>query len=334
MPAGPIVFVIGQAGSAAYCVPLWRKWLHENPGFAWHVLANDEALNIIQREGLKDCSVTPLQQSITPQLEKLKPACIICSASDKAYEREASSYAAQQNIPHLQVLDAWYNYASRIRESNPPGRLPDHILLIDEWARQEAIETGLPSERLYITGHPMWETKLNAPQNKEPKNILVFAAQPISEIPSLASIGYDERSVWAYLLDFQAKYSHLAKELIYCPHPSQKNPPASFPKSARLLNRDENALYAGGTMIGMFSALMIEGVLVGQTVISLQPGLKSKNLCALSRQNYIPLITDAPQTLRQTLENPEKPSIEPLITTLQNSLARFETAIFNAASLA
>jgi len=72
-------------------------------------------------------------------------------------ERHLTAAAKKRQIRSIAVLDEWYNYALRFWDENEhihDAYLPDVICAQDELSRDLAIQEGIPSAILHITGSP------------------------------------------------------------------------------------------------------------------------------------------------------------------------------------
>ncbi len=328
-----VLFIVAQAGQAAYFEPLWRLWF-DRCSYDWKILAHEQARGVIDRcipevssyclDGWEDEART---------LEHLfadwAPDLIISSVCGRDREIEASSYAQKYGVKHFQVIDSWYNYGDRIRRSNSQGHMPDLIGVIDDWARDIAIDEGLPCGHLVCLGHPVWEKSIGTNGFSAPRERVVFASQPLSEIPSMRGLGYTEHDVWEHLLKFRAAYPELIQELVYLPHPSQVHRPANLPNFARFPENGESPVHSCGTMVCMFSAIMVEGYLVGQHVIGLQPNLKQDNICPLYQRCCVEHVLDYDfETLASAFRRPSfSDGREMLVHAVEDSLKRLDETI-------
>lgn len=319
-----ILFVVRQAGSAAFCLPLWERWLSACPDVDWHIIADPQALNVMRNENL------PIIQEWN-QLPKTQYDVVISSATNDLFECKITSWARENSVRHIQFLDAPYNIQERLKRSNPNGILPEHLFVLNETVKCAAISCGLTSDAISIIGHPVWErvSKQEYPQRQD--NVFVFASQPISIIPELDDLGYNEHSVWNSLCALQKQNPDKIKELVYCPHPSQKIIPDHFEIGTRLMRADENPIEIGGSMIGMFTALMVDAFLSGQRVVSYQPNLRQQDRCLLTNQGYIPLVlSHDPQDLLRAFDKVNGTGLTELKDQLHGSLNRLEVEILRS----
>lgn len=301
--AGTRLFVINEAGSASFCTPLWRMWLNTPPPFEWNIIASPSALGVI-RKNFGGGAPLIAEWGIIPDLRDVE--LIISSATGAAFEGVMS----EQKIPFVQFLDTIYGVEKRLTPNL------DTLLVIHESVVDKAQDLA---KYIRIIGHPVWEETSNHPVLKGNDSIFTFASQPISQISALGALGYNEHIVWDMLCQAQKAAPERIKELVYLPHPSQENIPA-MGAHQRVVGNDENPLSVGGTMFGMYTALMVDAYLSGQNVISVQPNLAGADHCILSVLGLIPLVTsDEPVDVLKA--EPMKAKDGDLITV--GSLARF-----------
>ncbi|MCB1590126.1 MAG: hypothetical protein KDI56_14555, partial [Xanthomonadales bacterium] len=65
------------------------------------------------------------------------------------------------NVQAAQMHGRWVNYAERFTVDTrmlPPAALPDRIAVVDALASDRLADTGLPRERIVVTGTPLLDT--------------------------------------------------------------------------------------------------------------------------------------------------------------------------------
>jgi len=201
---------------------------------------------------------------------------------------------------------------------------PDAILVIDNTAISEARSEGLEEQRLHAIGHPAWENTLS--HNIPPANPahIAFINQPIERHYG-NSLGYTEHTAFQMLVATLLSHPDLAEKVIYCPHPDDagENIPTGMPIEVITDGRD--ALFAAGTVIGMFSSLLSDAFLSGRKTISWQPGAPDAGLCSLARHDYIAFANTA-EGLCKALRNPPHDDAK-LRTTLIGSTDRLQNFV-------
>ncbi len=322
------LFVIGQAGQAAYLLPLWKRWVASDVSNNWSILAHEDAVKIIRSRApdvLKHCIGGWADKVFLSNLilsHKLE--LIVTSASGKKREIEASQYAFDCNVPHLQFNDSWGSCVERVLRSNPVNIKPDKIAVVDS-----TIDAGIFRDRIEQIGHPVWEEYLmGASYCAAPRDRVVFASQPLSKVPAVSDIGYDEHQVWDYILNFCTRYPDVINELVFHPHPSQSYRPENMSDFVRLSEPHENVFETCGSMISMCSSIMVEGYMQGQSVVSLQPGLRGRNYCTLSDRGYIPLVNSySDEMLLGALNGECRMDFQDISLMIAGSLDRLEALI-------
>lgn len=322
-----ILFIAAQAGQASYLNPLWDKWLQNKPEhIQFKIWASPDARRLIKSELNRFC--VPWEEHKV--MQTFMPDIIISSACGEDREIDASNYAHQNNRKHIQFIDTFYDCKKRIDASNSKDVNPHEIWLIHDYAYEQAKVDGIDPELIKVVGHPYFE---NIYQSKMPdskaSNALIFVAQPISQIKGLKEeLGYDEKCVWHYLQKAKMARPDLIDELIYAPHPAQKNLP-EMSEGERILLTRETIEDVRGTLIGMFSAALIENIIRGRRIISVQPNLKCKNKDILSSKNFIPLITsNIKEDLIDAIVDEKGIKGEKFSKSFANSMQKIERRIF------
>jgi hypothetical protein len=257
--------IMTEAGSAAAVAPL-----ADDPRFACRFWFAEAARRHV---GLRS---RPIEESE----ECLEEADILLlSMTGSEAETSLVMAARERGVPTVQVLDVWGPYGHRIA-----GPLADRIAVIDEAARADALACGMLEERIIITGQAAWECAGVLPPAQA--SVAAFISQPIARLYG-DRLGYDEARALALLEAVALARPDLIWEILVVPHPA-----------GDLLDNDPRrvtlpeALARAGTVLSPFSSAMVDALLGGRRVISLQPDLEGEDRCALSRHGLIPRATD------------------------------------------
>ncbi len=236
-------------------------------------------------------------------------------------ERMAVVIARKLKIPSVGVIDEWYDYKENyVDKKGDLSSLPDMVCCPDEQARGEAIEDGLPTNRLCVTGSPLFASVLSKPDIEDNQEsgqatpslanreqlLVVFISEVIqsssaeekkaSSLKGDGAPGYDEHEVRRILLDCleDLKIPCAVLEKI---HPSACGESYQALNSkvidwytVREINRCNLFKYAD-LVVGMRSAALLEAKLLGVPVVSLQPGLVGPNRCTAARKELIPFFS-------------------------------------------
>jgi len=256
------------------------------------------ALPVLQERGWR-LAVNP---------EGLSPgtAVVVTSTSYAESERVAVQWARQNGVPCAQLVDSWYGYRQRITLTNGEALLPDEIWLFDGDARRDAAAEGLPQERLRIVGSPAWESVSVLPE--APASHVLLIDQPVAADMG-DRLGYDENDFMLLVTDVLEQDGGGDLRLCVAPHPRRCGPILSLPKGTKVVRDAREELARCGTVIGMFSSLLIDAFLAGRHVISVQPGASAVDNCILSRLGFVPRVTrpsDLAAAMSESRPNPQE----------------------------
>lgn len=223
--------------------------------------------------------------------------------------------------------------------------LPDRILVMDEEARKELIKAGIEHRRVLVSGQPYFDLLLNRRPFCSGEQLLdlrqqlgcgsadyliTFISEPISsdyagKEPGQLYWGYDEKTVFydiaAVLGEIAATEGHGVLVAIKLhPREAQDNYNdvqdefSSGLVKARLAQDVESwpLLMASDLVCGMSSMLLLEAVLLGCPVLSVQLGLKRENPLVLARRGIIETVLDKNQlqvVLRKILVDKDLPVV-------------------------
>jgi len=258
-----VLFVLHQPGAEAYFRPVISE-LHET---GWEVAFNQAPQAVL-------------------------PSVIVVSSSYAEEERRAVEWARDHGVGCAQLIDSWYDYKRRIELTNGPGLLPDQIWIFDELARKSAIADGLPADRLKITGNPAWEAVPALPA--APRSGILIVDQPVgSDLGQ--RLGYDERDFFQTIGDGLADVAIDTGNVIIAVHPRRSGPVPELGLAAEVSHDARSALLRCGTVIGMFSSLLIDAFLGGRRVVSVQPNAGAADRCVLSTLRFAPRVEIADQ---------------------------------------
>ena len=275
----PIAFLAMEAGSAAWMAPLWMSM--EKPCL---VFLSPVAHAHVTRLNMAPTNVTVVENEILPQRWRaLEAALAIVSATGRAIEADAVASARTRGTTTMQAIDTWGPYSPRFTGDT----WPDCIVVVDRAAQEEAVADGLPDKAVVIGGHPAWECCENLPEGAV--DTVAFIGQPIAAKFG-DKLGFDERSAWRALLGAAEESKGAFRNFVYLAHPEEDHFPHVKHSDIR---RDGNAvLKEAGHVVGMYSSLMIDALLGGRSVISLQPNGKEPDPCPLSRHGRIARVVE------------------------------------------
>ena len=251
-------------------------------------------------------------------VEEMAPDIVITGTSaDDQTEKFIWKACEELNIPSYAILDQWINYSVRFSEKqtdtiqHPNTKhelkyLPKKILLMDEKAKEEAVKSGLPEDRLIVTGQPYFETIIENAQKisqnqiknfreklktKDNEILITFASEPLLETYKRPFFGYSEVVILQNLLDAVVNVEKKIKRKIYVllrAHPKDDIAKYQNIASENLLTQQfdcaaQIVVLSSDLICGMSSMFLIESVVLGKPVMSIQIGLDKEDPFILSR---------------------------------------------------
>ncbi len=333
----PILVICGDPGGANAIVPVIKK-LYSLEKINALVFTYRQASDIMLQNNI---SFSVLDETITKSeiedlLQKSPPAIVVTGTSFNpiGVEIKFIHAARKLKIPTLAILDFWTNYSLRFSDEHGKMKyIPDKIAVMDNVAFREMIAEGFDPDTLVITGQPAFDTlavyKLNfnieTRQNirhnfkiDENELFVVFVSQPLSSVygedeSNSQFLGYTEKTVIKDLVDALDKISQDCEKkitLIIRPHPRESS--YEYQKITSnviriIVSNDSNPRYlvmSSDLVIGMNTELLVEACYLGCIVVSLQPGLRFKDVLPTNNEGYsVPVYSKEKiiDTIRMTL---------------------------------
>jgi hypothetical protein len=229
-------------------------------------------------------------------------------------------------IPTVCVLDAWVNYRERFMGPDDttilPSAIPDLITVMDGFTVREMVDLGFPPAILHVVGQPAfdaWVERSSSPawarmradarralSVGEDERLIVFFSQPLDNDygppGSPRHRGYDQRTAFAALQQAIAGLNPRPR-LVIKPHP--REPVGAYeqaeagatdayvvvPSVGEMVSTD--SLTAGADLVvSMTSVTLVQAMLAGTPIISLQPDLHVDDTNVLGRMGITPPVTD------------------------------------------
>lgn len=255
-----------EAGSAAAAMPL----IHDDRLSCRFWLSD-----VAQRHtGLPS---TP--HEVTPSSEILQADVVVLSLTGASWEGAYVERLRAERRPTIQILDTFEPFSHRIA-----GPFADHVSVVDTLAYREAANVGIDTERLVVIGQPAWET--THWNDHSQRSTVAFISQPIRRLYG-ERLGYDELSALEMLESARKLRPDLISDILVVPHPADDEL-TGHEQSVSL----QEAFARAGTIISPFSSAMVDALLQGRHVVSLQPFRICEDRCGLSRRGLVPVASD------------------------------------------
>lgn len=187
--------------------------------------------------------------------------------------------------------------------------LPSKILVMDTYAKKEIIKEGIEEDRILVSGHPYFDYLISKKETitdkmikdfrgsiglNEDDYILIYASEPISETYNESDNsehywGYSERTIFKEFISVLNKVAQKSSKkikLIIRLHPKEKE--NNYNDLIDNINNNISILIdkkldgfklmcASNLICGMSSMFLIEGAILGKSIISMQMGLNRDN---------------------------------------------------------
>lgn len=194
--------------------------------------------------------------------------------------------ASKIGVTSLSLIDHWINMAARFKKADALV-LPDWIGVIDERARKFAIEEGLPTKKLLVTGNPYyelmatWKPKISRDQFLSSIGLpidavyLLYAPEPLTTFSLQDKYGFTEIDGIRMLHEAMKPIQDDKVFIVIKGHPNQRDELfVDYVKSMAdsrmkyLKETDINlCCHFSESVIGFFSNSLIEAVIMGKRII-------------------------------------------------------------------
>lgn len=293
-----ILFFAHDPGGANAIKPLIEPL--SKKGFKCLVYGKGPALKILP-------NVTKYSGDTDKLIESIKPNFIITgtSASDMT-EKELRLSAKKFDIQCLAILDSWVNYNRFTKYSplelsinkryNELFYLPTYLIVIDKYAKNEAIKESVPKEIIYPLGNPHFgyikdcfkEQNIDELRDSllnDKQKLILWVQEPHTNEHGLESL-----KDLAELIPDNAK-------LIIKPHPRENY--EKFEKIARgggiIIDKNISSLQAikiADLVVSMTSMMLVESVILNKNALSYQKDEINDNKFILTKRKILPFINN------------------------------------------
>lgn len=299
-----VLFVANEAGAARWMAAVWPRITEQAV-----VALSDTAWRHLERLGLW---VPPMPLKFDGELAAYIASgrCqrVIASATGSDMEQRVVETCRATSTPVTQVVDTWGGYGMRFGRA-----VPDWVAVIDEVAEEECRAQGGPNCAYLVAGQPAWECVERLPP-ANPASV-AFIGQPIAELYG-HSLGYDEKGTAGQIAALAGRRPDLIANLIYLLHPSE----VSAPSELTVTEDASTVLGRCGTIVGMFSSMLIDAALAGRRVIVFQPAA-DLDMFGPSRHGLLRRVTSI-EDLEYELEHGVPAAVDELRHKVDGSIER------------
>jgi len=280
--SGKILFVFSDPGGAKPCLSL----IEENS------LTEAIAVSDRQYPFYNDFKthVRIENQNFEQLVDSINPELIFTGTSYTSnIENQFIKIAQNKNIPCYSFVDHWTSISRRFYDSSEKMILPDKVWVIDERAREIAIQEDIDKTKIIISGNPYhdWLRNWKPSISKEVflkqlhlhnlnTKLLVYAPDPLSNVKGKEVYGFDELSASTDLVElFKTHQKELNQwNVLVKAHPNQDrsklNEIFERHNAFYLLSEkiDTNTIiYYADVVMGFFSSFLIEAAILNKPVL-------------------------------------------------------------------
>jgi hypothetical protein len=236
-----------------------------------------------------------------PSLDKVETVFLGTShpVSSDYFELNCLKKAKQKNIYTISFIDHWINFKLRFTDGNGELIFPNEIWVVDEKAKQLAVEEGLPAPLIKVSGNPyhyylkhqwrpVWKGKSYLSSFNITPNAfhIVFAPDPLSLRNSKEMAGFSEQEALHDILDVISDFRDKDLYLVVKCHPLQpeeilekeinktKSSYVSLIKNADPLELINTA----DVVVGFYSNFLLDAKAMGKKVVRYFPGKEEADL--------------------------------------------------------
>ena len=286
-----ILFVVDQIAGAEYVLPLIGGPLRSAD---WSIIASPVSSSLLSREGVPHQVVEePTFQDAESWIRTIGPTKALVSASVRSkLEKSFVQALRMSEIPCFQFIDMWINYRRRFESLDDPLLMvyPDSILTLDSRARSQMESEGIPASLIQVVGQPALEVLLKKYSPDEAGKMtrgekILIATQPVHKYYG-KSLGYDESDfIQSSLEALQLAAVHW-RQIDICVHPAESTETyrglaKQFSNEIAILHNPILQMDRYRIVLGMFSSLLVHGILSGSSAASVQPGAPAADMCPL-----------------------------------------------------
>lgn len=262
------------------------------------------------------------------------------TSADDYTEKYIWIAAKRLQIPSIAVIDQWVNYGIRFSRYSTKditkynveqdfSFFPDYIFTLDDYARTKMIEVGIPEEKIIVTGQPHFEFIKKRVQEipeedvstykekvgcKGGKRLIVFASDNISQAfgdtENKKYWGYNERTIFPLIYNALCEDDEIPENTVLLIRPHPKEDASYWEKIVEMYKgihmyvdqttSGELIIKAADLVISMQSMFLLEALLAGKDIMSVQIGLNRENPLILQEMGLINTILEY-KTLKKEL---------------------------------
>lgn len=289
LPGNYIAFVFSDQAGANACTALAK------------MVGNDAKIFLYSNRNYNSNMKEVVHTEVQPCLNEVETVFLGTShpASSGYYELNCLKEAKQKNIYTISFIDHWINFKLRFTDAKGETTYPNEIWVVDEKAKQLAIEEGLPEKTINVTGNPyhyylksFWKSSWEGKSYFSSLNInpnayhIVFAPDPLSLRNMKEKVGFSEEEALHDILEVISGFHDETIFLVVKCHPLQpeeileKEIEKTGSRNVSLIKNADTLemIHAADLVIGFYSNFLLDAKALGKNVVRYYPGNEEADL--------------------------------------------------------
>lgn len=227
------------------------------------------------------------------KIQKNSTSLVVTGTSlGDSLDKSLINNAKSLNIPSVSIIEHWSWYKKRF-ELNGKSVFPDHVIVNDDYARERAIDDGIPKHKIFVGGNPYLEklskkklddvniSNWKRENNIFNKNIILFITEALQDSFLLGTddyLGYDEFSVLEDIIEIIPDSLGLIIKL----HPEEETKKYEHLQSNKVKVIRKMSIHhmakIPNIIIGMDSMLLLELAMFRDDIISYRPNARKESI--------------------------------------------------------
>lgn len=317
-----LLFFAHDPGGAHTLLPLIEP-LNEQ-GYNLVIYGKGPALDIIP-------NVIEYSQNTDDLIKRIMPDFVLTGTSaNDLTEKELRKSAKKFNIPSLAILDSWINYnrftkyscneLNKLKSTKKYAKLeylPDYIIVMDNYAKQEMIKEGIPENIIYPLGNPHFlfvKQKFDKLKTDNIRNELLNGKEKLILWASECLIedygqGFEIEAL-KDVIDIIPKNT----QLIVKPHPREKNDKFDNFKNIENVSIIKDIcpyklIKSADLVMSMTSMVLIESIIAGKHTLSYQKNAINKDKFILTKMGALEFFNDKIELQKEIINKLENKNL-------------------------
>ena len=269
-----VLVASGAAGGAAALAPVVGALT--GLGIETDVQARGPALAVFAERGV-------VARELEDVLTALEPApaavCLGLVGPHAGLDHTLARAARLRGIPVVGLIDSWTHVRDRVRTPDGESTAPERVCALDDRMRETLVSSGVPSDRVRVTGHPLVSVLRHWPEDArtrargalgvgDSERLLAFVSEPAGERPDRPAEEHEIFARVSHALDSRPGWRLAVREHPLRPTLDRVALERVGARTAETLDPID-LLCAADAVVGLSSTLLVWAALLGRPTVSL-----------------------------------------------------------------